>query len=58
MTVKELKEIINTYPDDQFVHFRIWINNETNYDIVVNKAQQGVDGALLLTGDLLLVTKL
>ena len=51
MTVKELREIMNDYPDDQFVHLRIWIIPQFyNYDIIADKAHQGVDGALLITG--------
>lgn len=59
MTIAELKEIINKYPDDQFVHIRIWFlggflqgihTQEINKDIIVDKTQQGVSGSLLITG--------
>lgn len=60
MTIAELREILKQYPDDQFVHMRIWfIGNDIynpkgtyNIDVSVMKAQQGVSGALLLTGDM------
>lgn len=60
MTIAELKEIIKEYPDDQFVHMRIWFIGNDIYNpkgtyainVTVMKAQQGVDGGLLLTGNM------
>ena len=58
MTIKELRERIADYPDDQFVHVRIWQGAapphriwlpERHSDVVVDKIQQGVDGAALIT---------
>lgn len=49
MTIKELKEVIKGYDDGQFVHIRIWLNEEHHYDLTTEKTQQGCDGALLLT---------
>jgi hypothetical protein len=55
MTVKELREEMKDYSDDQFVHMRIWIITTHGYELynldsVVDKIQQGVDGAMLITG--------
>jgi len=52
MTVAELREVLSQYPDDQFVHIRTWIGEEHHYDCTIDKAQQGVDGALLLTNSI------
>jgi hypothetical protein len=58
VTIKELRERIADYPDDQFVHVRIWQDAsppspiwlpERHRDVVVDKLQQGVDGAALIT---------
>lgn len=54
MTIAELKKVLGEYPDDQFVHVRIWMNHDdydelVHKDVVVDKTQQGVDGALLIT---------
>lgn len=55
MTIAELKELIRDCPDDQFVHIRVWhtdlnvISGYSRTDLVVEKAQWGVDGSLLLT---------
>jgi len=39
------------YDDEQNVHIRIWtLSGFNNFDTVVDKAQQGCDGALLITG--------
>lgn len=48
MTVKELKELLAGYPDDQFVHVRVW-TADRHRDVVVDKLQQGSDGAALIT---------
>lgn len=48
MTIKELKKELETYPEDNFVHVRVWIENKC-HDLVVEKYQQGVDGSILLT---------
>jgi len=50
MTIKELKEIIKEYSDDQFVHMRIWIERNTHVQATVTRHKAGVDGALLLIG--------
>ena len=53
MTVKELKDELATYPEDQFVHVRVWMSDfaddDRHEDVVLDKVQQGVDGAALLT---------
>lgn len=56
MTIKELREIIKDYPDDSFVHMRIWLQPHLDYlddglvQAVVDKSKCDVSGALLLIG--------
>ena len=50
MTVEELKSILTTHPDDQFIHMRIWPDDKSLVQATVSKVQQGVSGAVLLTG--------
>lgn len=51
MTIAELRQAIADYPDDQFVHLRVWIGALIHVDTILVKVQQGVSGAALLTGD-------
>jgi len=53
LTIQELKEVLKTYPSDNFVHIRVWIDDK-NYDLIVEKTQQGVDGSILLTTTLVI----
>lgn len=63
MTVKELRDVLATYPEDQFVHVRVWLTGDSGYgdtvahDTVLGKVQQGSDGAALLTVHLTVVQK-
>ena len=57
MTIKELKEILRDFDDDQFVHAKVWLNPDRDYtelddliDFTIDKFKSGCDGALLLTG--------
>lgn len=50
MTIAELRQVIADYPDDQFVHLRVWLDDSRHVDVTVGKVQQGVSGAALLTG--------
>jgi hypothetical protein len=49
MTIKELQILLKEYPENQFVHIRVWINEEKHFDTTLEKVQQGCDGAALLT---------
>ncbi len=51
MTIFQLKEIIKDYPDNSFVHVRIWLNGFEFIDSSINRSKCGVDGSLLLIGD-------
>lgn len=60
MTIAELREELKGYDDEQFVHMRVWIDNlsiSRCYDMVVDKVQAGVDGAMLITGTLMVKDK-
>lgn len=56
MTVKELKKLIEDYPDDQDVQMRLWLKENTDYldddfiQCLVEKVQQSITGAVLITG--------
>lgn len=56
MTVKELKDILTTYPDNQFIYLRIWLDPNKDYldeglvQVMASKALQGISGAVVLTG--------
>ena len=52
MKVKDLKDILSEYPDYQFVYVRIlfcYITGAVAEHVVVDKVQQGTDGAALIT---------
>ena len=49
MTIAELKMLCDTYPDDAFVHIRIWMTG-TPVQATVDTSKCGVDGSLLLIG--------
>jgi len=50
VTIAELKALCDTYPDDSFVHIRIWTPSGTHVQATVDKSKCGVDGSLLLIG--------
>ena len=56
VTIKDAIKQLETYPEDQFVHIRVWLKDNRDYldygylDVVVEKIQQSTSGAALVTG--------